>query len=218
MYAKRQQRGVWEGNVCVSHCKYRIWLSWLTEGSGGLICHHWWGDRGCRGQNLSDLEVSVCSNSDGQTETEARQSTLTSPSTPRSPAQPWPWAQQNCKVGSGSPPPPPPQSRPLHPGAAVSHQVAPPNHLSLTPQTTTATTPTHPSPSPPTVQSGQALLHLTSLAGVEQRPTRHQDNETGVQWPRKGTPVCLCESEHGKRMWVCVHVCTCVTEQPWKGV
>lgn len=42
------------------------------------------------GQSLSDLEASVCSNSDGQTETGARQSTLTSPSTPRPPAQPWP--------------------------------------------------------------------------------------------------------------------------------
>lgn len=76
------------------------------------------------------------------------------------------------------PPATKPLSRPLHPGAAVSHQVPPPL-LFLAPQTT-STTPSHPSPSPPTVQSGPALLHLTSLAGAEQRPTRHQDNETGV--------------------------------------
>lgn len=51
----------------------------------------------------------------------------------------------------------------------------------LPPQTSTnTTTPSHASPSPPTVQSGPALLHLTSLAGAEQRPTRHRDNETGV--------------------------------------
>lgn len=91
-----------------------------------------------------------------------------------------------AKWGPLHPPLQNPPSRPLHPGAAVSHQV-PPNPpslpLSLAPQTTTtttATTPSHPSPSPPTVQSGPALLHLTSLAGAEQRPTRHQDNETGV--------------------------------------
>lgn len=112
------------------------------------------------------------------------------------------------------PTPPPPLSRPLQSWCSCFSSSRSPNHLSLTPQTTAATTPIHPSPSPPTVQSGQALLHLTSLAGVEQRPTRHQDNETGVQWPRKGTPVCLCESEHGKCTWACAHVCTCVSAQP----
>lgn len=72
---------------------------------------------------------------------------------------------------------------------------------SLAPQTnSTTTTPSHPSPSPPTVQSGPALLHLTSLAGAEQRPTRHQDNETGVQ--------CGCVN-------VCVSVCVrgCASER-----
>lgn len=69
--------------------------------------------------------------------------------------------------------------------------------------------PIRPSPSPPSVQSGQALLRLTSLAGAEQRPTRHRDNETGVQWPRKGTPLCLCESEQEECTWASVHMCYC---------
>lgn len=115
-------------------------------------------------------------------------------------------------------PPKTPIQTPPSWGSCFSSSLPPPSHtLSLAPQTTTTTTPSHPSPSPPTVQSGPALLHLTSLAGAEQRPTRHQDNETGVQWLCEGMCVCLCESARAsKKMCVrqCVSACTCVTAQP----
>lgn len=79
---------------CVWHPEKKIWLSWLTEGSGGLICHQWRVDRGYEGQSLSDLEASVCSNSDGQNEMGPPPHFPRIPSIPRPPAQPWPWAQQ----------------------------------------------------------------------------------------------------------------------------
>lgn len=100
------------------------------------------------------------------------------PALPSLQAQPWPcYAQgQGCAAPPQLPHPKSP-SRPLHPGAAVSHQVPPPTSK-ISSTTTSTTTPNHPSPSPPTMQSGPALLHLTSLAGAEQRPTRHWDNES----------------------------------------
>lgn len=172
-YARSRDRCAYaRENGYVSHCKKGMWLSWLAEGSGGLICHHWWGDTGCGGQSLSDLEASVCSNSDGQNEMGARQSTLTSPSTPRPPAQPWPWAQQNCKVGPGTPHPSNspvnPPSRPLHPGAAVSHQAP------LHPPLSTNHHPDHPQPQPSVpfssnraVWPSSPAFNLPSRSGAE---------------------------------------------------
>lgn len=127
-----EMRDVWvkKGSVSFTLSKRSDYL-WLTEGSGGLICHHWWVDRGCEGQSLSDLEASVCSDSDGQNEMRARWSSLHPPNQQSQVwAQTWPWVQQgHCcsnpeekgkkKKERNSP------TRPLHPGAAVSHQVLP---------------------------------------------------------------------------------------------
>lgn len=137
------------------------------------------------------------------------------PSTPKVSGTTVALSSAELQSGVWNTPQPPP--RPLHPGAAVSHHSPPPTPPAPLPQPPLpystnphrSHTPIRPSLSPPSVQSGQALLRLTSLVGAEQRPTRHRDNETGVQWPRKGTPLCLCESEQEECMWASVHMCYC---------
>lgn len=102
------------------------------------------------------------------------------PALPSLQAQPWPCYAQ----GQGCAAPPNSLTQNPHPDPSILGQlflIKSPLPLTKSPAPPPLPPPpTHPSPSPPTVQSGPALLHLTSLAGAEQRPTRHWDNETGV--------------------------------------
>lgn len=117
------------------------------------------------------------------------------PTIPRPPAQPWPWAQQGQ-----NPHPDPSIMRQLFLIKTPTHPPNSQNLLLYHPQSSVP-------PSPPTMQSGPALLHLTSLAGAEQRPTRHWDNETGV-WCGCVT-ACVCRwGRKCKRVRVYICYCT----------
>ncbi|KAI4812764.1 hypothetical protein KUCAC02_024132, partial [Chaenocephalus aceratus] len=120
-----------------------------TEGSGGLICHHWRGDRGCGGRSLSDLEASVCSNSDGQNETGGTASKHSHFPQASSTAL----ALSAAELQSVGLDPQPPHTLPIgnpHPDPSILGQLfLIKSPLSRSPKTT-STTPSHPSPSPPT--------------------------------------------------------------------